>query len=68
MSKTQETYMNQKRHEILDLTGNEKWADVIEWFGNMTEKQIYAECKRCWPNDDSRQLASDIRYELDRVC
>lgn len=64
------TYMNDKRYEIVELTNNETWADIVEWLGHMNEAEIHTELVRVFGDAGERTngLASDIRYELDRVC
>lgn len=65
---TSSVYMNEKRYEILELTNNETWADIVEWMGQWNEAEIRTELARVFGDDGERtsKLASDIRYELDR--
>lgn len=67
---TSSVYMNEKRYEILELTNNETWADIVEWMGQWNEAEIRTELARVFGDDGeiTSKLASDIRYELDRVC
>ncbi len=63
------TYMNEKRYEIIELTNNETWADIVEWLGHMNEAEIRAEIVRLWGNDEhTAALSADIWDEFNRVC
>ena len=43
--------------EILQLTGNEKWSDIVEWLGGKSLQEIRNEFDSCWPEDQNEDLA-----------
>ena len=56
--------MNSK-NDILELTGNQNWSDIEDWFNDKTLTEIEEELNRVWPNDDNAGLAISIYNFLD---
>jgi hypothetical protein len=57
--------MNERQEHIMEHVGGaEKWKDIVDFFGELSETEILAELDKMYPHDDNDDLAALIAKEL----
>lgn len=54
--------IEQEKSELVELAGCSSWDDILEWFGNMTQKEILTEAQNTWPHEENLPDFADRIY------